>query len=502
MSSRMRQDTHDPTIVNATPGSAVVVAPTAERPVVQWRRSALEGRGWQSAGAVLDVAILYVSFRTAADATGAAIATPDVLAVLALLVTIIGRLALHGALGVRPGRMDRLDATREIFVAVGSGLFVGLAVGAVLAPGGDTAGLLALTAAIAAPALSIGRLPMDIARSRARVAGLSGRAALIVGAGEIGVQLERRMRERPHLGLIPVGFLDDDPVPPEGLQPRTPVIGTTDDLEEVAERTGAEHVIIAFSSTPDSKVLALVSRCQRLGLEVSLVPRLFEVINERQETEHVGALPIVRVRPTDPSSAAFAIKHTVSRTIAALLLLVAGPVMLVIAAAVKLTSPGPVLFRQTRVGRDGKVFDMYKFRSMREPEEPVEVARILAPGSAPGGVEGVDRRTPIGTFMRRTSLDELPQLLNVLLGHMDLVGPRPERPDLVELLAPTVRRYDDRHRVKSGMTGWAQINGLRGQTSLSERIEWDNWYIQNWSLWLDFKILVWTPLAVLRTPAE
>jgi lipopolysaccharide/colanic/teichoic acid biosynthesis glycosyltransferase len=174
--------------------------------------------------------------------------------------------------------------------------------------------------------------------------------------------------------------------------------------------------------------------------------------------------------------------------------------MAAIALAVRVSSPGPVVFRQRRVGRDGTVFDLFKFRSMRMPEPASEG---FQPGadSAPGGVEGTDRRTLIGRFLRRTSLDELPQFFNVLLGDMSLVGPRPERPEFVELFETDIRRYGDRHRVKSGVTGWAQVHGLRGQTSLSDRVEWDNYYIEHWTLGLDFKILAMTMLVVLR-PAE
>jgi lipopolysaccharide/colanic/teichoic acid biosynthesis glycosyltransferase len=175
--------------------------------------------------------------------------------------------------------------------------------------------------------------------------------------------------------------------------------------------------------------------------------------------------------------------------------------MALVAAAVKLTSPGPLLFRQHRVGRDGHAFELLKFRSMRAPgDEPQRFEP--APGSAPGGVEGDDRRTPIGRFIRRTSLDELPQLINVLRGDMSLVGPRPERPEFVELFRQDVYRYSDRHRVKSGITGWAQVHGLRGQTSLADRVEWDNFYIENWSLWLDLKILLLTFSVIFRPDEE
>ena len=181
----------------------------------------------------------------------------------------------------------------------------------------------------------------------------------------------------------------------------------------------------------------------------------------------------------------------------AAILAVISPVFGFLMAAVKLSSPGSVFFRQPRVGRDGVEFDCLKFRSMRPPSVS-DAQFVLHQGSAPGGVEGVDRRTWIGKIMRSSSLDELPQLINVLNGDMSLVGPRPERPEFVDVFNAQIRRYGERHRVKAGMTGWAQVHGLRGQTSIDDRAEWDNFYIENWSLWLDVQILVLTVVAVLR----
>jgi lipopolysaccharide/colanic/teichoic acid biosynthesis glycosyltransferase len=199
------------------------------------------------------------------------------------------------------------------------------------------------------------------------------------------------------------------------------------------------------------------------------------------------------------------IKHAFDRVFALVLLIALSPVMLATAILVRVTTPGPVLFRQRRVGRDGKPFDLYKFRSMRvEPDaedegEPVSAVDFLLAGDvAPGGVEGEDRRTPVGRFLRRYSLDELPQLFNVLRGDMSVIGPRPERPEFVELFRGDVLRYDDRLRVRAGITGWAQVHGLRGQTSLAERVEWDNYYIAHWSLGLDLKILALTFVALFR----
>jgi exopolysaccharide biosynthesis polyprenyl glycosylphosphotransferase len=335
----------------------------------------------------------------------------------------------------------------------------------------------------------------------ARTRGLDGSPTLIVGAGHVGMRLARRLEQSPEYGLTPVGFLDANPLPPGTEQGSgIPVLGSPDELDWVAQLTGAEHVVIAFSSEPDERLVDLVRRCEALGLEVSLVPRLFESLNHRATYEPLGGTPLVGLRSVHPKGWQFAVKHAFDRIAAALLILAFGPLMAAIAVAVRLSSPGPVIFRQRRVGRDGTVFDLFKFRSMRMPDDNAEGFRPGA-GSAPGGVEGADRRTWIGRLLRRTSLDELPQFFNVLLGDMSLVGPRPERPEFVELFETDIRRYGDRHRVKSGVTGWAQVHGLRGQTSLSDRVEWDNYYIEHWTLGLDVKILALTMLEVLR-PAE
>ena len=243
-------------------------------------------------------------------------------------------------------------------------------------------------------------------------------------------------------------------------------------------------------------------------MSVSVVPRLAELRSNRVELSHLGGLPLFHL--DQPRPAQLVVKEVLDRSLAAVLLICMAPLLLGAALAVKLSSPGPVLFRQPRVGRDGKVFEMLKFRSMRldevEPKpadgaaaEFVRAQSKLTEGLGPGGVEGVDRRTRVGTFLRSTSLDELPQLLNVLKGDMSFVGPRPERPTFVTVFGKDLLRYSERHRVKSGITGWAQVHGLRGQTSIIDRIELDNYYIENWSLWLDFEILLLTVPALFRS---
>lgn len=326
-----------------------------------------------------------------------------------------------------------------------------------------------------------------------------GAPALIIGSGPVAAALITRMRQVPDYGLWPAGMLDE--LRPEDADVvGVPYLGTTADLESAVRATHAEELVVAPSLASDERLARTAHRAYELGLRVRVVPRLMDAVSGAARVEHLGGIPLMELGYINPKGWQFAVKHGLGRTIAGLGLLLISPVFITLALLVKFSSPGPILFRQQRVGRDGRVFDCLKFRSMR-PVDPAEAKFELQEGAAPGGVEGEDRRTWIGKIMRKTSLDELPQLLNVLNGDMALVGPRPERPDFVELFEMNVRRYGERHRVKAGITGWAQVHGLRGQTSIAERAEFDNYYIENWSLHLDIKILLLTVLAVLR-PSE
>jgi exopolysaccharide biosynthesis polyprenyl glycosylphosphotransferase len=346
--------------------------------------------------------------------------------------------------------------------------------------------------------VGVARVMLLSVRRQARQTGALATPTLILGAGNVGEHLARRLAGNPAFGLRPVGFLDADPLPSDRRRPLCcPVLGGPDDLAEVVQRTGARHVILAFSSDPDHSLVGIVRRCLELGVEASLVPRLYESINDRATLDYVGGLPLLALRPVNPRGWQFAVKHTLDRTAALLALVALSPLMLAIALAVRLSLPGPGLFRQRRVGRDGQAFDLLKFRTMHEPGTGAG-AFELAEGVAPGGVEGEDRTTGVGRLLRSTSLDELPQFLNVLRGEMSIVGPRPERPEFVERFTRDVDRYTDRHRVKSGITGWAQVNGLRGQTSIADRVEWDNYYIQNWSLRLDLRVIALTVAEIFR----
>jgi exopolysaccharide biosynthesis polyprenyl glycosylphosphotransferase len=518
----------------------------------------LEEPGWNVLVPAVDFAMLCVAVMLSLGGLHAALRVPALSApLLALPALTMVALYLRGLYRTRL-RALVLDGLAPAVSAVSVAAMAVAAIG-LLANGRIPAQSAWVTAwLLALLTLGIGRATLAFAQRWARSRRLVGRPVLIVGAGMVGAQVARRLEDHPEYGLYPAGFLDNDPRPLAEVGGRdVPVLGTTEDLDEVVRRTRTRNLIVAFSSVADAHVSRLIQRCQELGLEVSVVPRMFDTINNRVGYDTVGGLPLLSFTTVNPKGVQFALKHAFDRVFAAALLLLLSPVLALTALAVRLTSSGPILYRQRRVGRDGTLFDLYKFRSMRiDASEghastngvPVDRDRTAMNGSAPavnghhataeaprgleetplarerlsgddiaafelvlgrdelllgrdtapGGVEGADRRTPIGRFLRRTSLDELPQFFNVLRGEMSVIGPRPERPEFVELFRQDVARYGDRHRVKSGITGWAQVHGLRGQTSLAERVEWDNYYIAHWSLALDLKILALTFGALLH----
>jgi exopolysaccharide biosynthesis polyprenyl glycosylphosphotransferase len=351
---------------------------------------------------------------------------------------------------------------------------------------------------VATVCLLLGRGAVYAARKRV-IANGGGKPTLIVGAGRVGNLVARRLLQRPEFGLRPVGFLDHEPLELNGQGAHLPVLGASWDLEDIVKEHGVEQAIFTFSTAPHSVLLGMVRRCQELGVTATLVPRLFEVAVERVSVEHLGGVPLFEMRPANPKGWQFLVKYSLDRIAAAVLLLLIAPLMLCLAVAARLSIGSPIFFRQRRVGLDDREFEILKFRTMKNVDSKKgEISISLPDDTAPGGVEGEDRRTRVGRFLRKTSLDELPQLFNVLRGEMSMIGPRPERPEFVELFQQDVHRYTDRHRVKSGITGWAQIHGLRGQTSISDRAEWDNYYIENWSLWLDFKIALMTLPCLAR----
>jgi exopolysaccharide biosynthesis polyprenyl glycosylphosphotransferase len=469
---------------------------------LQW---ALEGAGWGVVRPVSDFLMVWVALLIALGGFSPLVHVNSTRAPLLVLpFVVVGLFYLRGLYRTKM-RTQVLDGVVPVLSGVSVAAMFVAVLGTLLNNELPEQGEWIHAWFYALLGVGLGRTLLVVAQRRARAKRLIGKPVLIMGAGVVGAQVARRLENHPEYGLAPVGFLDEDPRSVAEVGGReVPVLGTIDDLEDAVEHTGVRNLIVAFSSVADARVSRLIPRCQELGVDVSVVPRMFDLINDRVGYDTVGGLPLLSFNAIDPRGMQFAVKHALDRVLAAVLLILFAPLILAAAFAVKLSSPGPALFKQRRVGRDGRVFDFYKFRSMREPARTESAGEnsaldfLLGGDIAPGGVEGADRRTAIGRFLRGSSLDELPQLFNVLRGDMSLVGPRPERPEFVELFRNDIIRYGDRHRVKSGITGWAQVHGLRGQTSLAERVEWDNYYIAHWSLGLDLKILALTLVALFR----
>jgi exopolysaccharide biosynthesis polyprenyl glycosylphosphotransferase len=448
---------------------------------------------WRLARAANDAASLTIAAAVAGLALGGPATTAFVLFALAAL-------AVPGSYR----RRRRLSIEGELRRVVGSLALACIAAGAaaVLIAGregvGDTLAVCWLVASVLA---ATGRLVLYGAqRAAVRRAGREGRT-LVVGADRIGRLTAERLLAAPQLGLRPIGFLDDGAA--SGEDAGLPVLGSGTDLEAVVESQGVDSVVVTFSTAPDETLVDIVRRAWKLDADVLVVPRLHEVEGLRSHVEHLGALPLVGLESADPDDVRFAIKYAIDRVVAGLALVALAPVLALVALAVRCALGRPILFRQQRVGRDGRVFEMLKFRTMHgAPRQGGEADaawadRVIAGAQngtrpRPAAADGESRRSAVGDLLRKLSLDELPQLWNVVRGDMSLVGPRPERVHYVRRFEDVVHRYRDRHRVKSGLTGWAQVHGLRGETSLADRVEWDNFYIENWSFWLDLKIVLMT----------
>jgi Undecaprenyl-phosphate glucose phosphotransferase len=319
----------------------------------------------------------------------------------------------------------------------------------------------------------------------ARRRGYNQRYAVVVGGGELAEQVISRLRARPDTGIQVVGVVGDTKEAVAGAA----WLGSYADLGAVLAARPVDQVILALAHEDAGRLPGLLEAIGDEPVTIHVVPDLFRFTSLRGGIEEFEGVPFVHLRESPLHGWNAVAKRAFDVVFSAGILVALAPLLLLLAAAVRLTSRGPVLYRQERMGLDGQRFAMLKFRTMKIDAE-----------AASGPVwaqEGDARRTRIGTFLRRFSLDELPQFVNVLRGEMSVVGPRPERPVFVERFRQTVPGYMLRHKVKSGLTGWAQINGLRGNTSLEKRIEFDLQYIERWSFWLDLKIIALTVVRVL-----
>jgi exopolysaccharide biosynthesis polyprenyl glycosylphosphotransferase len=370
-------------------------------------------------------------------------------------------------------------------------LFQRLAVPAVLlvplAPTGLDRGVY-IQVLVTIGSLGLARMLAYAAIRRLRKRGWLTETTVIVGAGGLGVTLARLMAEHPEHGLKPIGFVDN--LPEASLLP-LPYLGPVEDLETVLRDFDVHHVVVAYGRVREADWVSILRTAIVNGVEVHIVPRFFDVsiAPSGGVSDQLWGIPLCRVRQSALRRGAWRVKRLFDVACAGLGLLVSAPVIALIAAAVRVNSPGPVLFRQRRIGQDGREFELLKFRSMH----------VHHNGATSWTATSTDQTT-VGRWLRRSSLDELPQLWNVLRGDMSLVGPRPERSYFVDLFSADIPGYWDRHRVPAGLTGWSQIHGLRGdETSMHERARFDNLYVESWSLWLDIVVLIRTVGAVLRS---
>jgi exopolysaccharide biosynthesis polyprenyl glycosylphosphotransferase len=471
---------------------------TAQPHALPWPAS--QRRLWPQLSLATDGAMLATSLLVAggwARATSSSFSLPWALVLLAVTLACVNRRHLHRP----PFHLRLIDTLAAVCVATALAISVTVTLRVLLSESEGIGPEMLKLGALTAVFVGAGRAALTVHERRSRRLGVSGSRALIVGAGEVGRRLAKRLVETPEFGLRPVGFLDKDPREASRDDVPLSVLGASWDFERIVEEQRVDDVVFTYSTAPADVYLRLVKRSQELGLRTSVVPRLFEKTTAATSLASLGGLPLATGYACPPKGWEFGVKYALDRVLAVAMLAVFAPLYGILALAVLISLGRPILYRQERVGLDGNLFEMLKFRSMNPPDPSDEQGGTYAlpdDHTAPGGVEGADRRTRVGMIMRALSFDELPQLVNVAKGEMSFVGPRPERPEFVEQFELRIRGYGERHRVKSGITGWAQVHGLRGQTSIADRAEWDNYYIENWSLWLDLKILLLTVAAVLR----
>jgi Undecaprenyl-phosphate glucose phosphotransferase len=329
---------------------------------------------------------------------------------------------------------------------------------------------------------------------RVRSSGHNLQRILVVGAGLLGREITTKILAHRELGFEVAGFLDDDPGKAGTLVCGVPVLGTTRQAEEVLAARKIDQVFITLPLEAHKKILQLLDQMAREGVETKLVPDILQYATLNAALEDLDGTPVINLSQVPLQGWNSLVKRGIDLAMASVGLLAVLPFFPLIALAIWIEDRGPIFYRQERMGLDGRSFMIVKFRSMRVNAE--------ATSGPVWAIKDDPRRTRVGGFLRRWSLDELPQIWNVLLGDMSIVGPRPERPTFVREFKHKIPRYMLRHRVKSGITGWAQVHGWRGNTSIKKRIQYDLYYIQNWSLYLDFKILWMTLRHGLRHNAH
>jgi exopolysaccharide biosynthesis polyprenyl glycosylphosphotransferase len=393
--------------------------------------------------------------------------------------------------------VSRVDEFYAVFGAVSIGMMMSVAVSALTFKNSvlelDFSRVMIIYAWVLTIALVMaGRVVHRSLQESARRAGWGRDRVLLVGTGDVAQMILQKIQWSPWLAYEVVGLVaknGNGGHPPENVL-GVPVLGATDDLPRLIDERGIHEVIIALPEASHQETLGIIALCDRSTISVKVFPDVFQFIAGQVTIDDLGGLPLLAVRDVALRGWKLTLKRAVDILGSCAFLVLSSPLMLLVAILIKLESPGPVFYAQERMGLDARPFPMLKFRSMRQDAES-ETGPVWA---KPGDV----RRTRLGGLIRKLSIDEFPQFINVLIGDMSLVGPRPERPFFVDQFRQSIPRYMDRHREKAGITGWAQVNGLRGDTSITERTKYDLWYIENWSLLLDFKIILRTALRALN----
>jgi exopolysaccharide biosynthesis polyprenyl glycosylphosphotransferase len=338
--------------------------------------------------------------------------------------------------------------------------------------------------------VSSARMALRTALRRIRSSGHNIQRILVIGAGILGREITSKILAHRELGFEVAGFLDDDAGKVGSFPCGVPVLGTTRQAEEVLAAHRIDQVFITLPLEAHKRILQLLELMGRECVEVKLVPDILQYATLNAALEDLDGTPVINLSQVPLQGWNSMVKRAMDIAVAAAALILLAPIFPLIALAIWLEDRGPIFYRQERMGLDGKPFMILKFRSMRVNAE--------ATSGPVWAIKDDPRRTRVGTFLRHWSLDELPQVWNALVGDMSIVGPRPERPTFVSEFKHKIPRYMLRHRVKAGITGWAQVHGWRGNTSIKKRIQYDLYYIQNWSLSLDFKILWMTIRHALR----
>jgi len=383
---------------------------------------------------------------------------------------------------------SRIDQFYSILSAVSISMLVATALSYLVYRSDSdlTRGMIIYSWALSVPLITLGRGLTGMVRGAVRRHNPA--RMLLVGTGDVARMILQKTIQSPQLGYRVIGFVDGAESAEEVAG--VPVLGTVSSLKAILEEYRPNEVIIALPEASHDDLLDIISMCEAHHATVRIFPDLFQIIASELHISDLDGLPLLTVRDIALRGWNLTLKRGMDLVFSAIGLVMLSPLLMLIALIVRLESKGPVFYCQERVGLDGNPFAMIKFRSMR-----IDAEAATGPVWA---VEDDPRRTKSGKFLRESSLDEFPQLINVLLGDMSLVGPRPERPIFVDQFKRFVPRYMERHKEKAGITGWAQVNGLRGDTSIVERTKYDLYYIENWSLLFDLKILLRTLINQFR----